>query len=211
MNRPFVIGLILFVLIFGGFLLFLKHRQAANIRVATQTQSQANHATAPVSQRRINVKLFFNAPDNAELRSEDRSITYQETLAGETREILKELIKGPTAESLISTIPDGTQLLDVFITKDGTAYADFSHELADNHSGGSQAEINTVFSIIDTLTLNFPQIKKVQILLGDQVVETLKGHVDLSHPLEKNLSIVEGTKAPQTAPAETQTNQTTGE
>src|SRR5262249_10984003 len=123
MNRPVVIGLILFVLIFGGFLFFLRHRQVVNTRVTTQTQNQTAHATAPVSQRRINVKLFFNAPDNAELRPEDRSITYQETLAGETREILKELIKGPTAENLISTIPDGTQLLDVFITKDGTAYA----------------------------------------------------------------------------------------
>src|SRR5262249_22175037 len=114
-------------------------------------------------------------------------------------------------ENLISTIPEGTQLLDVFITTDGTAYADFSHELADNHSGRSQAEINTVYSIIDTLTLNCPQIKKVQILLGYQVGETLKGHVDLSHPLEKDLSIVQGTKGPQTAPTETQTNQSTGE
>src|SRR5262249_22098448 len=103
--------------------------------------------------------------------------------------MLEELLKGPTGDRL-PEIPEGTTLRDLFITKEGVVYADFSSELADKHPGGSMAEINTVYSIVNTVTYNFPQIKKVQILLNDQAVDSLKGHIDLSRPLSQDLSMV---------------------
>ncbi|PWT90077.1 MAG: hypothetical protein C5B54_07805 [Acidobacteria bacterium] len=207
MNRPFVIGIVLFIVVLAGLLFLLKHKpkppQVQNHNESAATAAPAQKTEEGQTQRRINVKLFFSNGNSTQLLPEERSVQYQDTLLTQAKEVLNELIKGPTGD-LQSTIPDKTQLKDLFITKDGVAYADFSQELAGGMPGGSTAEMNTVFSIVNTLTLNFPQIKRVQILVNDQAVETLSGHVDLSHPLHQDLSLV-----PQTSePASPQTNQT---
>jgi spore germination protein GerM len=197
MNRPIVIGLILFLVVFASFVIILKKREAEqNLPNPETTSSRVtqNPKNETKIERRINAKLFFSDPQTNLLIAEDRYVAYKESLHDQAAEVLKELIAGPTKE-LDSTIPKGTQLRDMFITKDGIAYVDFSAELAANHIGGSDAEIETVYSIVNTLTLNFPQVKKVQILVDDRAVESLKGHLDLSHPLSQDLTVVRSAQA----------------
>lgn len=203
MNRPIVIGILLFVAALAG-LLFLLKRPAAQLPQQNQTQAAApaQHTpteTAP-SERRINVLLFFNESNSTMLTTEDRYVPFKETLRDQAFEVMKEMVKGP-ARNFASTLPEGTQVRDLFITADGTAYVDFSPELASNHVGGSLAEINTVYAIVNTLTLNFPQIKKVQILVDDHAVDTLTGHLDLSHPLRQDLSMVRSKEDEPPAPS----------
>lgn len=194
MNRPIVIGIILFVIVFATIFIVLKQRAPQTLNGGMQ--QPAAPSTTPQTQpgeerieRRINAKLFFNQPGSTQLAPEDRYVAYRETLHDQATEVLKELVKGPE-KNFDAPIPKGTQLRDLFLTKDGIAYVDFSIELAANHIGGSLAEINTVYSIVNTLTFNFPQIKRVQILLDDKAVESLKGHLDLSHPLKPDMSLV---------------------
>jgi spore germination protein GerM len=191
MNRPIVIGIVLFLVIFGGLFYFVKHRPAQPTQ--NRTQSSLTTTSKPeenqANQRRINVKLYFASNNSTLLQAEDRFVPYHDNLHDQAFEVLKELVKGPSGE-LTPTIPEGTLARDLFITKDGVAYADFSAALSANHSGGSLSEMNTVFSIVDTLTLNFPEIKRVQILIEDQAVDTLNGHLDLSRPLQQDLSFV---------------------
>ena len=199
MNRPIVIGIVLFLIIFGGLFYFVKHRPAP----PTQNKTQVSQPTAPpkpeenqANQRRINVTLYFASNNSTLLQAEDRFVPYHDNLHDQAFEVIKELVKGPTGD-LTPTIPEGTQARDLFITKDGVAYADFSAALSANHTGGSLGEMNTVFSIVDTLTLNFPEIKRVQILIEDQAVDTLNGHLDLSRPLRQDLSFVASAERPK--------------
>jgi spore germination protein GerM len=192
MNRPIIIGILLFVIVFGGFLFLLKKRQP-NPTKMTQPQTSSNTKTQrsnePVTnQRRINVKLYFSTPGGM-LQAEDRFVVYHDTLHDQAFEVLKELSVGPTTD-LVKTLPDGTEARDLFITKDGIAYADFSGALSEKHQGGSLAEMNTVFSIVNSLTLNFPEIKRVQILIEDHAVDTLNGHMDLSRPLGPDSTLI---------------------
>lgn len=194
MNRPIVIGVILFVIVFATIFIVLKQRapQPPAEEIRQQTAPSTPTQTQPGQERierRINAKLFFNQQGSTRLAPEDRYVAYRETLHDQAAEVLKELVKGPE-KNFDAPIPKGTQLRDLFLTKDGIAYVDFSIELATNHIGGSLAEINTVYSIVNTLTFNFPQIKRVQILLDDKAVESLKGHLDLSHPLKPDMSLV---------------------
>jgi spore germination protein GerM len=189
MNKPIFIGVILFFCILGTILFLLKHRPVV-VQQATGSQKVSPvKPEEPAIRRRINVKLFVGDPNSDFLETEDRSIFYQEDLRAQIKEMLEELLKGPTGDR-VPEIPAGTTLRDIFVTKEGVVYADFSSELADKHPGGSMAEINTVYSIVNTVTYNFPQIKKVQILLNDQAVDSLKGHIDLSRPLSQDLSMV---------------------
>jgi spore germination protein GerM len=193
MNRPIVVGILLFAIVFGGFLYLLKKRSTIEPG-KTPPKSAATSTTKrpeeqPVNQRRINVKLFFGTAGSGMLQSEDRFVPYHDTLHDQAFEVLKELMRGPEGD-LVKTVPDGTEARDLFITKDGIAYADFSGALSEKHQGGSLAEMNTVFSIVNSLTLNFPEIKRVQILIEDRAVDTLNGHMDLSRPLRPDPTLI---------------------
>jgi spore germination protein GerM len=192
MNRPIVIGILLFAIVFGGFLFLLKKREANPPKMTpppatSGTKTSQSNEPAP-NQRRINVKLYFSTPGGM-LQAEDRFVLYHDTLHDQAFEVLKELSIGPKSE-LAKTLPDGTEARDLFITKDGVAYADFSGALSEKHQGGSLAEMNTVFSIVNSLTLNFPEIKRVQILIEDHAVDTLNGHMDLSRPLSPDPTLI---------------------
>ena len=57
-------------------------------------------------------------------------------------------------------------------------------------SGGSEAELITVYSVVNSLTVNFPAIKRVQILVEDKPRPTLWGHVDLTRPLPPDMTLL---------------------
>ena len=64
-------------------------------------------------------------------------------------------------------------------------------ESATAHTGGTQDELLTIYSIVDALTSNLPAVSSVQLLVDGKEVDTLAGHIDLRKPLEKNLNLVE--------------------
>ena len=66
--------------------------------------------------------------------------------------------------------------------ENGTATVDFTGDLRKDFVGGSTGETMLVGSVVDTLT-EFPEVKKVQILIDGKKVESLSGHMDLSQPM----------------------------
>ena len=147
-----------------------------------------------VAQRRIDVKLFFQAPDRPLLMIEDRPVLYSENLAQQLRSVVEELVAG-SKSGMMATLPPETKVLEVFVDERGTAYVDLSGDVATRHPGGSRNELISVYSIVNSLTSNFPAVKRVQILVDDRPVATLAGHVNLGRPLYPDmtlLSIAEG-------------------
>ena len=89
-----------------------------------------------------------------------------------------------TPPNFRNTIPRGTELNEVYIDSQQTAYLDFSNHLTDGHIGGTTAEFLTVTAILMTVFDAFPdEIKQVQILIDGKEIETIAGHLDLSQPL----------------------------
>src|SRR4030095_11401422 len=74
------------------------------------------------------------------------------------------------------------------------AFVDLSAEARTAHTGGALDERFTVYAIVDAVTVNLPAISRVQILVEGKEVDTLAGHVDLRHPLEKHLKWVKTEK-----------------
>jgi len=140
--------------------------------------------------KKIIVGLYFSDKDAKYLVKEEHQILKLGDRLSEAKAVLNELIKGPNSKDLSPTIPKDTQLREVYF-HENTAYVDFSTELIKNHPGGSSAEIHTVFSIVNTLTFNFPKIKYVQILVEGQEVDTIAGHLDTSLPFKENLFLIQ--------------------
>ena len=159
-------------------------------------ESAAEEATpAPVEAaqreagRRINVRLYFEAPDRDGLLPEEREVALSSDLARQVRTVVQELAKGSTT-GLLPTLPAGTRVLEVFVQARGVAYVDLSSEAASGLPGGSRAELLTVYSVVNTIVTNFPSVSRVQIVVNDQPTGSLGGHIDLSRPLPPDMTLV---------------------
>jgi Sporulation and spore germination len=139
----------------------------------------------------MDVKIFFpGMQEDVILSAEDQTIYRSAELANRARQILVKVLEGPKNPQLHPSIPKDTKLQEVFIDDRGTAYVDFSNPISANHPGGLQNEQATVYSIVNSLTYNLPEIRQVKILVGGAESETLAGHC-LLIPLEMDLSITD--------------------
>jgi hypothetical protein len=138
----------------------------------------------------ISIDLYFGDANSDYLIPESRKVTLEEEdLKKKAKIIIEELIKGPKS-NLFKTIPEGVVLRDITIKDNSTIIIDFSPELVSNHPGGSSAEIQTIYSIVNSILLNIPSLKEVKILVSGKTRETLKGHIDLRTPLGPNYSLL---------------------
>ncbi len=148
--------------------------------------SDSSTVAEPVNGETTTIVLYFAGGDG-NLVPEQREVP---KVTGIARKTMEELCKGPQTDGLQSTLPAGTELLDINI-RDGLCTVDFSQELVDNHPGGSSGELLTIYSIVNTLT-QFSSIHQVAFLIEGQQVETLAGHMDLTIPIQRNPDILKG-------------------
>jgi spore germination protein GerM len=153
------------------------------------TRPAADAAPLAAPQRSISVKLFFQAADRPGLLIEERPVAFSTDLSRQIKTVVDELIAGSKSGHLATMAPE-TRVLEVFVTARGVAYVSLSKEAAAATGQGSEAELVTVYSVVNSLTVNFPAIKRVQILLEDKPTPTLWGHVDLTRPLSPDMTLL---------------------
>jgi Sporulation and spore germination len=142
-------------------------------------------------QNRRDVTLFFEMAHADFLGPERRRIFETASPVDQAKQIVVELIGGPRSASLLPTLAPETRLLGLFLAGNGTAYVDLSGEAVRLHPGGSSEELATVFSLVDSLTYNLPQVKRVHILIDGEERDTFKDHLDLRRDYRPDLSIVD--------------------
>ena len=135
------------------------------------------------------VHLYFGDRGNDYLTAETRLLVHEPGPATLGRAIVTALISGPRTDRL-RTVSEQTQLRAFYVTDDATAYVDLTEAVSENHPGGASAELMSVYSIVNSLILNIPEIQRVKILLAGSEATTLAGHIDLRHPLAANMLIL---------------------
>lgn len=146
-------------------------------------------AGAPAAERKITATLYYVADDATDLVAMQREVPFGASVIEQGRRILEAQLTPPAAPAL-SAIPDGVSLRALYLTERGDAFVDLSPEVRERHPGGALEELFTVYTIVNALTVNLPAVTRVQILVDGREVDTLAGHVDLRHPLEKSLTWV---------------------
>jgi len=177
----------------------LLTRTVADDEPAAEEARPGHEEEAAGAERTINVKLFFQATDGPGLVMEERTVPFSNDLGTQLKAVVGELVRG-SKSGLVATLPAETKVLDVFVTPRGIAYVDLSKE-ASQGTSGSHDELLSVYSIVNSLTVNFPAVRRVQILLDDRPTDTLAGHVDLSHPLTADMTLLTAATAAPAAPA----------
>jgi Sporulation and spore germination len=76
------------------------------------------------------------------------------------------------------------------VSERNEVFVDLDPAIRTAHPGGTTEELMTVYTIVNAVLINLPDLKEVQILVGGQEVDTLEGHVDLRRPLKKNDAVI---------------------
>lgn len=176
----------------GGWLLFVGLPRWYGSRPVEG--AAAPPPAAAGTERKITATLYFVSEDGLSLVGVQREVLFGEAVEEQARRILEAQL-GRAPQPLMSAIPAATALRALFLTERGEAFVDLSGEARAKHTGGSLDEIFTIYSIVNALTVNLPAISRVQILVEGKEVDTLAGHVDLRHPLQKNLKWVKANDA----------------
>ena len=129
------------------------------------------------------VTLFFEGPELLLVR-ETRNVGLPENPAGALSIVTRELLKGSSNAGVPPIFPRDTVVRATFLLPDGTAFIDLGgNTLTQGWGTGSHEELMAVYSVVQTVTTNFPDAKRVRILVNDEPAETLAGHVNLSRAL----------------------------
>lgn len=155
----------------------------------TPTPAAAAAASAAPAgpERKINATLYYVSEDGLSLPGIQREVPFGESIVEQARRIVEaQLAAAPPP--YVSAVPPGTSLRALFIGERGEAFVDLTGDVRARHPGGSLDELFTTYSLVNAVTVNLPAITRVQILIDGKEVDTLAGHVDLRHPLQKNLT-----------------------
>ena len=140
---------------------------------------------------RIRVTLFFGSPDGSHLVPVEREVPLGEGVVAQARTIVEAQIAEAPPDHLVSTIPEGTALRGLYLAGSREMFVDLDSTIRSTHPGGSMNEIATIYTIVNAVTVNLPEVAQVQILIDGREVDTLAGHVDLRRPLRKNEALIQ--------------------
>ena len=177
---PFLVVALVF-----GVLLWNKHRASTVVNPKPDLQQSSGTRTAV---------LFFVA-GGTHLAREARELEPCADTPACVKEVLDELFSGPVGD-LDEAIPEGALLNSVRI-EGGTAVVDLNRNFVDELPHGSSSEMMAVYSIVNTISVNFPLISRVKLNVdgNDKVVLP---HLDLSDLFSADLTL-ESQSAPVSA------------
>jgi hypothetical protein len=178
----------------GKFLLIVAFLAAATILGALMLHKYlSRHPSPQVPVRQapvgtVSVSLFFSSPDSRGLVREAREIAdCGGDLSVCVRDVLEEVKNGPLGD-LAPTIPANSIFRSLHIQGD-TAVINLGKDFIEGLPKGSSAELLAVYSMVNTITFNFPSIKRVRFQVEGLDVTTLGGHLDISKPLEPDFRL----------------------
>ncbi|HUP50082.1 MAG TPA: GerMN domain-containing protein [Thermoanaerobaculia bacterium] len=136
------------------------------------------------------VQLFYEGPEML-LASERREIALPENPAAALPLIIRELLKGSANDAVPRLFPEDAELRAAYLLPEGTAVIDLGGPtLVEGWSTGTHQELMALHSIVQTVVANFPEARRVRVMVNGTPGETLGGHIWLGRPLVPVPSLV---------------------
>lgn len=170
-----LIPFLVFVLFFS-IMIWQKYRSSDDAPVVPAPQSTTGKRS---------ISLFFTA-EGTRLARETRDVDMCEDDNACLKSVLDELVNGPVG-GFEKAIPEGSVVTSALIEGD-LATVEFNSAFSESMLSGSSAEMLAVYSVVNTVATNFPQIQKVKIDVDGDKEAVLK-HLELSDPLAPDYSL----------------------
>lgn len=180
----FVAGVLLFTLALVAF--WWWSRKPAE-EVLLPTGRPVVESTVEAS---LTADLYFPG-SGGRLYAERREVAAVGRIEGQITVLINELLQGPEGSGLYPPLPSGVEVAGVHLLADGVAYIDLTPpEDAGALSWGSKREILAVYSLVDSIILNFPEVEAVILLWNGRQQPTFAGHLDTTRPLVANRALL---------------------
>jgi len=174
MSISLLIPFAIIALVFGA--LIWKKMQASR---ELQPVPQVNQPAA------LRKGVLFFVADGTRLAREARELPACADAETCVQDLLDELFSGPVGD-LDEALPEGALLTGVRLEGD-LAVVDVTKPFVTDLPSGSSAEMLAVYSIVNTVCFNYPQIARVRITV-EGAPATLN-HLDLGEPLPPDYSL----------------------
>ena len=168
--------LLVAIVAIGLYLYRLQRETEEEMRRASDIRSVALPVTGP--QRQITLAIAYD--EDGVFRQRRTQAALPADPAERSRAILRALFFEYMQKPSPHPLAAGSDVKDVYLLSGDLAVVDTNSAFADSHPSGVMVEDFTVFSIIETLALNLPEIKRVKIIVNGRERGTLAGHADLS-------------------------------
>jgi hypothetical protein len=137
------------------------------------------------------VRLYYESQQML-LAAESRSIPLPESVAAAIPVVARELMKGPAKPPLERLFPPDTVIRGAYLLPGGTVIVDLGGPtLVAGWGTGSHQELMSVYSLVQSLSANFADVRRVRVLINGTPAETLAGHVSLGRSLVPQPNLVE--------------------
>jgi hypothetical protein len=125
--------------------------------------------------------IFFAAETEGEWVKKEYSWEKPKKLTDSLKTYVNLLLKGDS--DLITPIIDELTLRALYyIAKQKLLIIDMSEHLSSSFPGGSAAEIEFIYYLVNNICYNYPEIKKVKFLIAGNESGVISGHLDLEQP-----------------------------
>ena len=145
------------------------------------SSSSASSGAAGQKAATMDISVYYPDVNATGLVAVTKTVKAQE--ADKYQAAVEALLAGTDDKKLTAVFPKKAKLRKVSVSG-GVVKVDFDKNLISGFVGGSTGEEMLVGSLVNTLT-EFPEIKKVQILVEGKEIDSLSGHLDLSRPVER--------------------------
>lgn len=155
----------------------------------------------PIPPRRV--VLFFESAEDGKLHPEARDVDASADAVALLRSVAGAVLEGPQREGLLRPFPHGWSLRAAFRMADGLAVLDLATppELEGPPSplqapgpgrweAGSAEEVAAAQALVVSVTRSLGEVTRVVLLVDGEPQETLAGHLDLTHALVPDASLV---------------------
>jgi hypothetical protein len=180
----FVIALAVGIGAYLGWRMSVQSEGSAVPRLAQQGQSLSSQLLRRDTP--LVVSLYY--PVNGLLSTGSAAVKRQQDPQAQARETLTALLADQRA-SLVPVLKD-IRLQELYLDASGTAYIDLVPAQQKDVTASISDELLALYALVDTLMLNFEEIKQVAFLLDGREARTLAGHVDLSRKFTKRTDLV---------------------
>ncbi len=208
MPRRFALGLIGLLVLLLAALLIARRLATTPTGRPGETRPVSAPPTpvvppTPIPGRRVS--LFFEPKEGELFRAERREIPATSDDVAFLRTLASAVLDGPRHPDLLRPFPEGWSVRGAYRLQGGLVVVDLAPPalapvagaegppvpetvLASRWQTGSHEELAAAQALLITLAKNAPDVAKVVLVIAGEPVETLAGHLDLTHPLLPDLA-----------------------
>ncbi len=154
----------------------LKLKQKAE---AMHAEADSRPVRAPASGTRESVAAWIAYDDDGVILEQRIQAPLPQDRGERAREILRTLTTFYAEKDSPHPLPPGADINAVYVLPDHTAVVDLNSAFADGHRTGIEVEQFTVFSLVQTLAANLPDVTRVRFVVDGKTRSTLAGHAAL--------------------------------